>query len=404
MLALVAFGVLGAGPSGLPLTGPGPSGKAPRSSGTGAVSAHDGRFWLGGRPIALRGVLLPVEGTDGRFAEIASWGMNLVRLPVNWARLEPTAPVRQPDGTWVHRYDPSYLAEVAERVEAAHRNGLWAVVGNYQDVRAYFGFPDWVYRAGYNAHGVTYPRTPEGAARAEADFWSDPLRRRFMTDALAYLARRLAGTAGVLGYEMLNEPGLGTLPETVRTTQAVLDWQLAAGRAVRVADPSRLIFFMSPSFNDLGLARADLSGLTALGNVAFDFHDYFGARWGSGWLEDPSDPRYEEADQDVFAVVAVGPSAVAPYVGSVLSQERQLPAVQRVLAPTGMPLMVGEFGEKPGDPGIERFFGTTAAALDDLGVSWACNWLAVVIDNDTGNPEPWARVVVAAARDRPGPA
>src|SRR5712691_4786141 len=53
------------------------------------VTAHDGKFWEGTDPIELRGVYIPPSGPVTRFAQVGSWGMNLVRLDWQWSKLEP---------------------------------------------------------------------------------------------------------------------------------------------------------------------------------------------------------------------------------------------------------------------------------------------------------------------------
>jgi cellulase (glycosyl hydrolase family 5) len=392
VVALTTPGGSGPSPSPPPSSGPGPSPAA------GQVTAHHGRFWLGSRPIVLRGVLMPLSGPASRFARVASWGMNLVRLQVNWARLEPSPPTRGPGGSWVHAYDQTYLARVVGAVRAAQAGGLWVVVGNYRDRLTFFGYPDWLYRPAFNSHRMTYPRTHRGFLRAETDFWTDPLRQRLTSEMLRDLAGSLAGVPGILGYEMLNEPQRGTLPLTRATVQRIVDWQASAAGGVRRADPPRVVFFMAINWNDVGLPVADLSGFVNLGNASLDFHDYFGARWGSGWLQDRRDPAYHLDNEHVFATVSISPNATAPYIGSAWVQERQIRAVLDVLKPTGITLMVGEFGDYAGDPGIERLYGTMTSAFNALGVSWATNWLGIVTDNVTATPEPWARIVIAAAR------
>jgi cellulase (glycosyl hydrolase family 5) len=364
----------------------------------GQVTAHDGRFWLGSGPIQLRGVLLPLLGPVTRYREIASWGMNLVRLHVNWSRLEPSPPTRGSNGQWVHVYDQGYLATVRQAVGEAHRDGLWVVIGNYKDRATFFGYPDWLYSAPYNSHGLAYPRSPEGFLQAETDFWSDTLRRQFMVDMLGYLAGRLSAIPGIIGYEVLNEPQPGSLPHDRAVNQAIIDFQAGAARTTRRADPRRVIFFMGTNYSDAGLPRDDLSAFVRLGNAALDFHDYFGARWGTGFLQDPADPANGENNQALYAAVTEVPAQSAPYIGSELVQERAIRSVLGILEATGIPLMVGEFGDSAFDPGVFRYFGTISSALNRLGVSWACTWLAVVTDNFTGRPQPWTRIVIAAAR------
>ncbi len=367
---------------------------------TGQVTAHDGAFWLGSTTISLRGVLIPVEGNNARFTYLQSWGMNLARLPVEWSKLEPTAPIKQPDGTWTHAYDPSYLAKVQTVIGLAQRLGVYVVVGNYWDFGTYFGWPDWLYQAAYNTHGITYEKTPDGKTQAETDFWSDALRQQFMTSMLTYLAGQLAATPGIVGYDVLNEPARGTLAETHDTTQLILDWQLTTATAIRAVDPPRVLFFTTRGYLGVGLPNADLSGWAALGNVAFDLHDYYGARWGDGLFNQTGSPLYRETGQSILAVLSQVPSDVSPYIGTVASQKRLIQTMQAALAPAGIPLIVGEFGDSAlqNDPGVYRFYGTTTTAFNLLGVSWAANFLTIVIGNDGSRQEPWASIVIAAAQ------
>src|SRR5205814_8406498 len=68
----------------------------------------------------------------------------------------------------------------------------------------------------------------------------------------------------------------------------------------------------------------DLSGWTALGNVAYDLHDFFGARWGSGYnlYVDPEGPTYGEAEAPLFNFTLRGD--MPPYLGTTLVQMRFL--------------------------------------------------------------------------------
>lgn len=360
------------------------------------LTAGDGRFWAGGAPVTLRGVYMPVGGSETRFDLIKSWNMNFVRLNWQWGQLEPNPPVNQGGGVWTHTYDAAYVARVRAVVTAASQRGLWVVLGNYWDRATYFNWPDWLYRAPYNSHGLTYPLTPEGKTLAETDYWSDPLRQQFMTEQLSYMAAQLAPTPGVSGYEVMNEPPWGTLPSTHETTQLILDSQLSAGQAIRAADPARVLFFMTRGYFGLGTPNADLSGFVAMGNVALDVHDYGGARWGSGF-NNAGSSDYGEAGQAVLAPLNGNLDTPNAYTGSVASQLRWVQALLDALKPWGIPLVIGEFGDSTADPGIYTYFGTTTTGFNTLGASWAALWLSLVVDNETMALQPWAPIVIAAA-------
>jgi hypothetical protein len=66
----------------------------------------------------------------------------------------------------------------------------------------------------------------------------------------------------------------------------------------RAIDPARVIVFTTRAGYGPGVQNADLSGFVSLagspvGNCAFDLHDYFGARWGDGINENPTNPACE---------------------------------------------------------------------------------------------------------------
>ncbi|HJP64906.1 MAG TPA: cellulase family glycosylhydrolase [Actinomycetota bacterium] len=369
---------------------------------TGVVTAHDDRFWLGDQPITFEGTNLhALCCASSEFAQLRAWGMNFIRNQMQWSRLEPNPPVQNGDGTWTHTYDQAYLNIYASTVSRAASAGLYVLVGNHGCACTLFGYPDWVYLSPYNSHGLTYPRTDVGASLAATDFWSDPLRQQFMIDALTAVVSKVSAIDGVAGYEMLNEPQAGTLPNTAETTATILDWQLRAARAVRSIDPPRTVFFTTRYGYAPGLPAADLSGFTALGNVAFDVHDYFGGRWGTGLIEDPESSAFEQTYQPMYNhTLSDDPPPEYPYIGTTLGQVRFMQNVLDSLQPWHIPLLVGEFGIYGADtPSPYLYFGTVTAALDHLGLSWAMSEYdsPIGFEDEQGNLEPWAQIVIDAA-------
>jgi aryl-phospho-beta-D-glucosidase BglC (GH1 family) len=368
---------------------------------TGQPTAHDGKFWLGSQPLTL-------EGTNARwpccdaseFSTIRSWGMNVVRLQFSWSRLEPNPPIQNVDGTWTHTYDLSYLDSFASSVGRAQQAGLYVVINNAGCQCSYFLYPDWQYLSPYNSHHLTYPQTAQGAALAAADFWSDPLRQQFMVDALKRMVTRMKTVAGIAGYEVLNEPMQGILLNSAATTQTILAWQLSAARAIRAVDPPRIVFFTTRSGYGPGIRDADLSGFAQLGNVAFDAHDYFGGRWGTGQVENPEAPDYHQALQTMYNNTITDNDALPafPYIGTTAGQVRWVQNHLDGLSQWGIPLFVGEFGNR-GDLGALPFWGSVTAALDATGVSWASSKYDGFngFMNLDGTQKPWAYLVIDAA-------
>jgi hypothetical protein len=370
------------------------------------VTAHDNAFWQGSNQITLHGWNLASDfgGFDAfatRAAKAASWDMNVIRLQVHWGDAEPNPPVQNPDGTWTHTYDPKTMKRIRDEVDYIASQGMVVDISNQGD-GSFWNFPPWLYEAPYNSHRVTYPPTTDGAEEAKTDFWSDPLRQEFMIDWLKELCSELKSHAGVMSYEILNEPNQGALYNTLQTTQRIVDWQLEAARAIRQADPSRMIMFTTRSGYAPGLSIVDLSGWVdpsslpqPLGfpDIAVDAHDYFGGRWGTGLSPD------QQGYQDLYAhTLSDIPST---YIGTTQGQMQWVRDKLKALQSWKIPLFVGECGVPDGDPGAYLFFGTTTSAFNYTKVSWAVSRAGLGPADLQGNLKPWGQIVIDAVRAYP---
>ena len=361
---------------------------APRAAATGTVTAHDGAFWLGTKQILLHGI--GVGGLSGKdWDEVASFNFNEVRTHVQWALLEPTAPTKNTDGTWKHTYDTTYLQHIVAGINAASNRGMYMLVNaaicddtSSEDTACSpVGWPSWMFKSAYNSHGKTYDLTSDdGKNLAEGDFWVDNEMIQHMSDMWSWLAKQLSPVPGVLGYEIMNEPHKGYWDASHATTQLLLDDQVKIAKAIRASDSKRVIFFATRAGSGLGLPNADLSGMLSVGNVAFDLHNYFGARWGGGLSTGLNSAG--ETKQDQYNSTFSG----IPYFGTTLGQIRMVQTYLNVLRPVGIPLYIGEFGDANADPGVMNYFGTTTSAFNQLNVSWN-------IHNNiyaTGQPGDWS--------------
>jgi hypothetical protein len=358
------------------------------------LEAHDGEFWAGSKTVTLRGSTLFCNcAVEKTYSQLASFGMNVIRLPIKWNILEPNPPVDE-GGTWKHTYDQAYMDSIKRQVGWAKKYGLYAIVASYNNLHTFWGYPDWLYSDPYNSHAITYPKTEAGIEEAQTDFWSDPLRQAFSISMFDYMSRQLAPVPGVAGYELLNEPHWGNLHPNHTTTQLMVDWQVKAAQKVRANDPDRIIFFMTRGDADSGLERADLSGYAAMGNVAMDMHDYFGARFGNGMATDPNSAGYLEAHQQVYDNVLGWPGM--PYIGNVYSHEQLLRNRLEALAPWGFPMIIGEFGDVPQDPNFALYLHTGVTAFNNVGVSWTVNRSAVV--NPDGTLTKYAQISIDAVK------
>ena len=178
----------------------------------------------------------PGSGDD--FAQMRALGFNVVRLVLNWSQLEPTA------GT----YSRTYLNRVAQVVGWARQQGIYVILDMHQDQYSRYivpaekgtapsgctpsggsdGAPAWAVqddgKPGCAMFGIDELNPAESAAFA--NFWQNAtvagprgqapgtgLQDHYI-GALAALAQRFQGNAGVLGYELMNEPQPGSTGPT----------------------------------------------------------------------------------------------------------------------------------------------------------------------------------------------
>jgi endoglycosylceramidase len=279
-------------------------GAARRASGARELVA-DGRVLRDrlGRSVILRGVNLDGASKLPPFAALRDLaqldalpavGANVLRLPVMWEAIEP-AP---------GRYDEAQLATLESVADAAWARGLYVIVDVHQDAFSRFagegcgsGFPRWVVAAAVGEAMVRQPRNDgdcyywgtmtlfdSDIAAAWRGFYADRggVRRRYLL-LLALLARRFARHAGVIAYDLLNEPG----GDEVRDVGPLYR---DAAAAVRAADPEALVLVEpSAAAVSLGGGQKRLPRLDG-SNVIYSPHYYdfglnlWGSWGGSRWL------------------------------------------------------------------------------------------------------------------------
>lgn len=365
---------------------------------TGQVVARDDRFWIGTTPVLLRGVdAAPIQNADMKdsdYAMLEGWHMNFIRMRVFWHMLEPDPP-HKTGGVWIHSWNEGAMTALEKQVRLAYDHGVYSLIENFCGPPCFSkGWPDWLYQAPYNSHGKDYT----DAATANTDYWTDSLQQKFTKDFVTYLATNLKGVPGVMGYEPLNEPSQGTYPNDAFTTAMILDAQYPMARAVRAADPTRAVVFTTRGSSGEGILAADLSRFAALTNVAFDLHDYFGARWGDGLNMDPASATYGQSLQGLFDFTLT--PGTPPYLGTVLGQLRFIRTFTNVLDPLGIPLLIGEFGgQGEAEPNIDPLYFTMAQAFNIEGVSWAAQSYngSSSFFRDDGSLEPWVPILAEAA-------
>jgi endoglycosylceramidase len=193
----------------------------------GFVSVKEGRFIdSAGRQIIPHGINVggKLKGenyvswhTREDFAKMRRWGFNCVRLLIIWAAMEPNC----------GSYDGDHLRRIDERVAWAKANGLYVLIDMHQDLwgekcSGGDGAPAWatldqgrpdrrlgvVWSDGYLVSPMIQT--------AFDSFWANKpgpdgvgIQDRFAL-AWQYVARHFADEPAVIGYDLFNEPFVGS--------------------------------------------------------------------------------------------------------------------------------------------------------------------------------------------------
>lgn len=160
-----------------------------------------------GRALQLRGTNLGKfdDIVEQDVADMGAAGFTLLRLPIQWRRLEPEQ----------GQYDASYLAHIEDVLDWADRYGLLVLVDWHQDVFGpYFGFdgvPAWATRDDgiefEPVEGNWFNNYFKPAVQAAfKHLYNDEDLQQAQVATWTYLAQQLAGEPALLGYDLFNEP------------------------------------------------------------------------------------------------------------------------------------------------------------------------------------------------------
>ena len=311
-----------------------------------------------GREVMLRGVnaggrskwapFLPFDITEfSPFSEVNSryWdaiarlGCNVVRMPFSWQALEPTR----------GRYDDGWLAQYVAMIDAAWARGIRTFVDFHQDVYATpfsgDGFPLWTLERHEGEHGPERHDMEDGAWFLQYMDPAGPVPRAFdrfwanedgLLDAFEAMWRHMARATrkhpGVIGYEVINEPGWGTRAIDDFERDVLTPILTRMGHAIREEAGDVLIFGGGP-------------GVDALTTVTH--------------MRDPDVPGFVYAPHYYDAQINTGgeygksrdvPGDVARLVGFADSWNR--------------PVLFGEFGGAEHSPDLLRFVTDVYHSLD----------------------------------------
>ncbi len=179
-----------------------------------------------GRTVYLRGVNLGEKSQSAKhvpwqqaedYHNLGRWGMNAVRMLIFWSAVEP-----EPG-----KYDEDYLKGVDRQVAMARDAGLYVMLDMHQDlygpgIPGGDGAPSWAtlddgkpHRTMGGAWSTAYYASPK-LHRAFDNFWDNTpgpdgagIQDHFAL-AWAHVARRYANEPAVIGFDILNEPFMGS--------------------------------------------------------------------------------------------------------------------------------------------------------------------------------------------------
>ncbi len=225
-----------------------------------------------GRQVILSGInfiskdpkekYMPLQGKE-TFEQFERWGFNCIRLGIIWDGLEP-----EPG-----QYNEAYLKEIDKRIEWAKEHGLYVFLDMHQDLYgAEFsdGAPGWATLDEGKPHYTgavwsdSYLISP-AVQTAFDNFWNNKPASDGMgiqdhyANLWKYIAKRYANNTTVIGYDLMNEPFMGT------SAQQVMPLMLGAYAQVLVEETGQML----PSAEELEAMWADeASRLKALELIA----------------------------------------------------------------------------------------------------------------------------------------
>ena len=262
------------------------------AEGTRLVDTH-------GRTVSLRGVnaggrskfapFAPFDFDDGDYdAALAEyldraegWGINVLRVPFTWEAVEPEPGV----------LDEAFLVRYDKLLDAAWARGMRSVVDFHQDVYAAVycgdGFPAWTIQGPVpEPHHdcpdwfTGYLTNPDVKAAFD-HFWADDTGVQTMFASMwDKMAARHANRPGVIGFEVINEPGWGTADTSVWGPSVLAPFYSRMAERIQAAAPGALVFFdttgIEAGAGETSLVRPEGEGLVFAPHY-YDFKALIGA-------------------------------------------------------------------------------------------------------------------------------
>ncbi|MBX7224618.1 MAG: glycoside hydrolase family 5 protein [Chitinophagales bacterium] len=223
------------------------------------------------------------------FKKMASHGMNCVRLIFNWSKLEPQKGV----------INQAYIQEIEQAVKDAGEYGIYVLLDMHQDAwgksivsaegdncelpnNGWDGAPEWAtFTDGASTCRTTGRESAPAVIHAFQNFWDN--KDNIQDEAIwswAELVKATAKYPNVVGYDLLNEPGLGYKPIT-QELEKVAKYYRKLIAAIRNAEATsngleHIAFFETTiTWNGQPLPGIVKTDFTDEPNIVFAPHNYF---------------------------------------------------------------------------------------------------------------------------------
>ncbi len=281
-----------------------PSGSSSASSPPGPRYSTNG-LWITdaqGRDLFLRGVdvtgaedtpttsSLPYGPAD--FVAMRADGATVVRLPIAWANIEPTP----------GHFDQAAIDRAVQIVDWAGAAGLSVVLDMHQYLWTPCfggnGMPTWAVPDCPATPPTNVAQQEVDALVAQNAFWHSPSLQAQFTEAWVRVAQAVGHPYFLLGYDILNEPGPGLIPNELFEEDYLAPFYRSVGTALRNVDPGGLLFVEPSVLNGLVNGSSQFLGPIGLPRVAYEPHQYGAVSFN--------------ADTTVGAIDLAGPAQFAP--------------------------------------------------------------------------------------------
>jgi aryl-phospho-beta-D-glucosidase BglC (GH1 family) len=228
-----------------------------------------------GNIVILRGVnvhdVLYQPRTED-YKRIASWGFNVVRLPIAWHNIE----------TIRGFYDVSYLESIDREIRLAKMYGIHVILAMHQyHWSPYFNF------SGQEGYGMPmwvvggYANNLEGFNQAITDFWigkgpngteaseANPSMQELYINVWKFVVERYKLDSTVAIFELFNEPYHSSYIDPCLMPKYLFPFYCRIIETIRTADSRHIISYEPTGGWDSGRAQK-----LNFSNLAFTFHYY----------------------------------------------------------------------------------------------------------------------------------